>query len=71
MAQISERFLQPVNGWWVEFDWSGLPGTEALTVPPKIPVDHVPRGEWEYFLHLPMREILIPRGASPRHTRKR
>jgi hypothetical protein len=52
-----------LHGWWVEFDWSGLPSTDALTVPPDIPVSHIPGGEWHYFLHLPSRKILLPRAA--------
>jgi hypothetical protein len=63
IAAIHERFLHPVYGWWVEFDWSGLPDTDSLTVPPNIPVSHIPHGEWQYYLHLPGRKILIPRGA--------
>jgi hypothetical protein len=69
IAEIHERFLHPIHGWWVEFDWSGLPDTDALIVPPKIPVSHIRHGEWKYYLHLPGKKILIPRGAiaSP-HT---
>jgi len=63
ITAIKDEPIEVVHGWWVEFDWSGLPGADALRVPPDIPVSHIPGGEWHYWLYLPARRILRP-GAS-------
>ncbi len=57
---IQDEPRDAVEGWWVEFSWSGLPGVQRLKRPPDVPVDHLWRGDWHYDLHLPDRRVLTP-----------
>ncbi|KAB1945558.1 hypothetical protein F8271_07815 [Micromonospora sp. ALFpr18c] len=47
-------------GWWIAFDWSGLPDSAVLRVPPDMPVGHLLGGRWDYDLYLPDRRLFTP-----------
>ncbi|WP_176710350.1 hypothetical protein [Streptomyces sp. Wb2n-11] len=44
-------------GWWIRFDWSGLPDTTRLRTPPALPPGCLPGARWLYDLFLPSDQI--------------
>jgi hypothetical protein len=58
ITAVRDKPHEVLHGWWIDFDWSDLPSTQTLRIPPEMPVAHLLAGDWDYDLYLPNRRLL-------------
>ncbi|AYG78204.1 hypothetical protein DWB77_00311 [Streptomyces hundungensis] len=58
ISTIRGRPSEVLCGWWIHFDWSGLPDTTRLRTPPaNVPAVGLEDKDWHYQLYLPSSRV--------------
>ncbi|RKT02431.1 hypothetical protein BX286_0332 [Streptomyces sp. 3211.6] len=60
ISAVKDRPHETRHGWWVHFDWSGLPEPTWLRTPPGMPTGHLYAGQWRDNDFHPARMLLVP-----------
>nr|WSW57189.1 hypothetical protein OG513_00440 [Streptomyces sp. NBC_00998] len=64
ISTVKDRPHEARHGWWVHFDWSGLPDATPLRTPPDMPTGHLYAGQWRGAAYHPDRILLVRRPSG-------